>query len=314
MKISRCFIAALAAATFFGAEASADELTFVEDIPAEILFGTVAEATGEASENPQGSANSQAAFGFRNLDADGEEGTRTRGQSFTFATGDGLAHAIGSLSVSLNNPISNGFRPDGQLQLTIFEWDSSDPDNFASWDSGTGGEFESGHVELYNETFPVPATAPLATGVGNQLLAQISFDPGQLELVDGTTYGFLFRYTLDSFVDDVGEPLSADVSFAFDARQDNNLPGALLSTNQAVGFAAADNAQSTSRDMNFFFTSGDGFLLGDVNLDGTVDFLDISPFIVLLSTGMLQAEADIDGNGAVDFLDISPFIVILSGG
>ena len=81
-----------------------------------------------------------------------------------------------------------------------------------------------------------------------------------------------------------------------------------------VSIAAADNGQSTSRDMNFFFTSGDGFLLGDVNLDGTVDFLDISPFIVLLSTGMLQAEADIDGNGAVDFLDISPFIVILSGG
>jgi len=53
-------------------------------------------------------------------------------------------------------------------------------------------------------------------------------------------------------------------------------------------------------------------LLGDVNLDGTVDFLDISPFIVLLSTNTFQLEADIDGSGAVDFLDISPFIVLLS--
>ena len=54
-------------------------------------------------------------------------------------------------------------------------------------------------------------------------------------------------------------------------------------------------------------------LLGDVNLDGVVDFLDISLFITVLATGGFQEEADIDGNGAVDFLDISGFILILSG-
>ena len=53
--------------------------------------------------------------------------------------------------------------------------------------------------------------------------------------------------------------------------------------------------------------------LGDVSLDGTVNFLDISPFISALSTGEFQAEADIDQNGTVNFLDISPFIGILSG-
>jgi len=55
-----------------------------------------------------------------------------------------------------------------------------------------------------------------------------------------------------------------------------------------------------------------GALLGDVNKDGVVDFLDISPFISLLSTGEFQDEADIDSSGTVDFLDISPFIVLLS--
>ena len=53
-------------------------------------------------------------------------------------------------------------------------------------------------------------------------------------------------------------------------------------------------------------------LLGDVNMDGVVDFLDISPFITVLATGGFQEEADIDGNGSVDFLDISGFILILS--
>ena len=55
-------------------------------------------------------------------------------------------------------------------------------------------------------------------------------------------------------------------------------------------------------------------LLGDVNLDGRVDFLDISPFIAVLSSGQFQAEADIDGDTSVNFLDIGPFITVLSGG
>ena len=54
-------------------------------------------------------------------------------------------------------------------------------------------------------------------------------------------------------------------------------------------------------------------LLGDVNLDGAVDFLDISPFIMALSMGEFQDEADCNEDGMVDFLDISPFIAILSG-
>ena len=54
--------------------------------------------------------------------------------------------------------------------------------------------------------------------------------------------------------------------------------------------------------------------MGDVNRDGVVDFLDISPFITFLSFGAdFRDEADIDRNGIVDFLDISPFITLLSG-
>ena len=53
-------------------------------------------------------------------------------------------------------------------------------------------------------------------------------------------------------------------------------------------------------------------LLGDVNTDDVVDFLDISPFVALLTTGEFQAEADIDGNGEIDFLDIAPFVELLS--
>ena len=53
-------------------------------------------------------------------------------------------------------------------------------------------------------------------------------------------------------------------------------------------------------------------VLGDVSMDGVVDFLDISPFIAVLSAGGNQAEGDINRDGEVNFLDISPFIQLLS--
>ena len=54
-------------------------------------------------------------------------------------------------------------------------------------------------------------------------------------------------------------------------------------------------------------------LLGDVNRDDEFNFLDIAPFISLLTTEQFQAEGDFDGNGMVDFLDIQPFIAALTG-
>lgn len=53
-------------------------------------------------------------------------------------------------------------------------------------------------------------------------------------------------------------------------------------------------------------------LLGDCNLDGEVNFLDIALMIDLLSNGEYRAQADCNEDGAVNFLDIAPFILILS--
>ena len=55
-------------------------------------------------------------------------------------------------------------------------------------------------------------------------------------------------------------------------------------------------------------------LLGDVNLDGTVNNFDISPFSVILFAGTFQAEADCNESGAVDNFDISAFVAILFAG
>ena len=86
---------------------------------------------------------------------------------------------------------------------------------------------------------------------------------------------------------------------------------------ETISTSGADIAWDFSRFQDQGIISvipGDSnFLLGDCNLDGTVDFSDISPFISILSAGIYLDVADTNQDGAVNFDDISPFISILSG-
>lgn len=54
-------------------------------------------------------------------------------------------------------------------------------------------------------------------------------------------------------------------------------------------------------------------LLGDVNLDGSVNLLDVTPFVDLVTAGTFQCEADVNEDGAVNLLDVNPFVGLLGG-
>ena len=45
-------------------------------------------------------------------------------------------------------------------------------------------------------------------------------------------------------------------------------------------------------------------------MDGSVDLLDVAPFVELLANGGFKAEADINQDGNVDLLDVQPFVDI----
>ena len=78
------------------------------------------------------------------------------------------------------------------------------------------------------------------------------------------------------------------------------------------GFRSTDSISSGSEGNIVVISAFDALVKGDLNLDGEVDFLDITPFIELLSNMAFQAEADCNCDGRVNFADISPFIEILS--
>ena len=56
-----------------------------------------------------------------------------------------------------------------------------------------------------------------------------------------------------------------------------------------------------------------GVLLGDVNCDGVVDLLDVSPFVDLITSGEFSSKGDINQDGVVDLLDVGPFVALLTG-
>lgn len=79
-------------------------------------------------------------------------------------------------------------------------------------------------------------------------------------------------------------------------------------------FLFADGHQPTINYSSAeIIVSGGVPLKGDVNLSGTVNFLDIAAFIGALQTSVFQAEADCNCDGVVNFLDIAAFIQILQG-
>ena len=86
----------------------------------------------------------------------------------------------------------------------------------------------------------------------------------------------------------------------------------VIGVTNRYNFGTANNPDATLQPIINFTTGDTPVLLGDVNLDNEVNFGDIGPFISVLSSGVLQAEADIDGDGEVTFADIGPFIALLS--
>ena len=244
MKTTRFCFAALAACLMFAGQASADIVNIIQDVP---TVDIIQQSSG--LETPQGTASGQQAFALRPAEI---PSNRARGQSFTFSDGtaSGLVYDISAITASLNTSADDaGFRPAGTLNFTIFQWDSTNPDDFTGFNAGTGGEFATGHIPVLSQSLAFPGGTNV---LNNGDLLEIAFNPGTLQLTDGISYGLLYHYELDSILDASGNPLNEDVSISFDTRQNSNFDGALLSTGTAADFADTANGSSASRDLNLF--------------------------------------------------------------
>ena len=79
-----------------------------------------------------------------------------------------------------------------------------------------------------------------------------------------------------------------------------------------IALLVSPTANGTENNVGAWVRIAADSLLGDANQNGSVDFLDISPFIGLLASNTYLAQADCNQDGVLNFLDIAPFITILA--
>ena len=81
---------------------------------------------------------------------------------------------------------------------------------------------------------------------------------------------------------------------------------------QIITVGTSFHANDDDNIVTICYQQDSGLLLGDVNLDGSVNLLDVQPFIDLIASAGFQLEADINQDGAVNLLDVAGFVELLS--
>ncbi len=224
--------------------------------------------------------------------------------------------------------------PGTKLAITEYNWGAHDHINGALAQGEILGIFGREGVDLATLWAPPSATQPAAFAFrmfrnynGNQnassrfgdtsILAQ-SDTPDQVSVfaakrsADNATTIMLINKTLQ----EVEVPLTAANT------QDGSAEVYVYGTTNTLAIRQLSDVTIAGGEMQLTLepysmtlveVPGSAILLGDVDRNGVVDFLDIPAFIDLLINGQFQAEADINSDGAVDFADIPEFIAVLAG-
>ena len=183
------------------------------------------------------------------------------------------------------------------------------------WDQGLDGlprQFEIGIWETAPQTLLASITID-DQPVDDTLLASGGAWRYQelkhpIRLAAGTTYCLAFQ---------VG-PVSLDANDALLVDFDDIAPNSNI--------FIEDNQRFTLNTTSLVFPinstpAGPGFranvngrfgLIGDVNCDGSIDLLDVQPFVDSLASGLYEIKADINGDGENDLLDVAPFVDLVS--
>ena len=253
-------------------------------------------------------------------------------------TEGGIAQAQG---VNANGEISVGFSTHEVFDGAAYYWDNSGINRlddivvgFSTFQSSASsispdGNFIGGDLVLIdsqNNFLSVPVvwegadrTLRVLTDSNGDLIQGTVLDVSNLGFAVGTfvsadfidSFGFIWSPDFINTDSNGGVQIFEDWLEEIDPN--NNLGSGSLAVNSIAEANGRLLFTVLTQDLSYSFVDVViEFEAGDVNRDGSVNFLDISPFISVLSTGDFQAEADVDRSGGVNFLDIAPFIQVLS--
>ena len=220
--------------------------------------------------------------------------------------GDGTLNVSGDASVALNDRgLSMGRLPGGvaRVELTGSAASFSTTDLFVGVNDGFGGDppfvigDPTGDATLSFVADGAGVTPILASGnvylndgsvlgSGNLELDLSALGPGPIE---------------DILLIEVGGTLEGTFT---------GLPeGSDVGSGRTITYAFGDG-----NDIGLLAAGGTcDFDIGDVNMDGFVDLLDVAPFVAAITGGKYVCEADVNQDGVNDLLDVAPFVDLLSG-
>ena len=157
----------------------------------------------------------------------------------------------------------------------------------------------------------------LGNGIETFFPAIYSNDAGSVALVYGRSSSneFISVNASGRYVDDPLGTMSEMAQFEVSSSVANGRFGdyfdiAIDPTNDSTFWIVGETEESFGWNtvVNSFVIP----LIGDVNCDGSLDLLDVAPFIDALNGGVFVEKADINQDGVLNLLDVSPFIELLS--
>ena len=209
-----------------------------------------------------------------------------------FDTGDGILDAPFPL-----DPVGLGF----QIDLDGDGDPTNDPLTLAT----------SQGLAIGNNTGPIqfdPAAGPVTVISANWELRGFDDEVADINS-DGVTDGPFDVSAFSTFGSPSGWDGSLNVAFTVDgnpATIQDSVGGMVKSSSLVVEyFSDIDNE---------FCYFDEGPQCGDINGDGTINLLDVQPFVAILISGEFEAVADINGDGEVNLLDVEPFVLKLTNG
>ena len=156
-----------------------------------------------------------------------------------------------------------------------------------------------GDLEGFSVTGGHVYRGPISGLDGHYFFADVVTDRLWSFKFDGTTDPSLF----------VGANTTSFVDWSDILINDDGTP-LTLSNISSFGEDADGNLYIVELGGDIYRISG-MLLLGDVDMNGVVDFSDIPRFVTILLDGDFLAEADVNEDGVIDFSDIPPFVVLL---
>ena len=110
----------------------------------------------------------------------------------------------------------------------------------------------------------------------------------------------------DLATDNDGNILIAGQKFANDGGE-----GVISCFDPTTGLIGTMIEQTLFRPEGIVVVDDPGPLLGDANMDGRFDLLDVDPFVTTISISQFCVNSDINRDGVVNLLDVVPFVFLL---